>query len=299
LTAPTRRGLLRLGIAASLAPTLGRASATTAATARSSAFERAAAAIEQQAGGTIAVAALDAGTNRWLAYRADRRMAMCSVFKLPLACSIAASVDAGRLHWDQPVRFGKSDLLSYAPVVEAHVEAGALSVRELAAAAVEVSDNAAANLLLGLIGGPPGLTMFLRRCGDDVTRLDRMEPALNSNLPGDPRDTSTPRALVQTMQRLLLGSVLSPASRDAVTDWLVASKTGGQRLRAGLPADWRVGDKTGTGPRGALNDVAVAWPGASRAPILIAMLTSGSPRPQQDIEAAHSAIARQVVSAFG
>lgn len=291
----TRR---RRVLAAGLAAALPRAPAWATAAAPSSTFEHAAAAIEARIGGKIGVAAFDAGRGRWLMYQPDRRMAMCSVFKLPLACAVAARVDAGRLHWDQPVHFGAADLQRYAPVVRAHLGAGALSVRELCAAIIEVSDNSAANLLLGLVGGPAGLTAFLRRSGDAVTRIDRTEPALNSNLPDDPRDTSTPRALVQTTQALLLGSVLSPDSRQALIEWLVAAQTGMARLRAGLPAGWRAGDKTGSGSRAAWNDVAIAWPGAARGPIVIAMLTSGSPRPQEDVDAAHAEVARLIAGAW-
>jgi len=172
-----------------------------------------------------------------------------------------------------------------------------LSIRELCAAAVELSDNVAANLLLPLIGGPAGLTAFMRESGDTVTRLDRNEPELNSNLPDDLRDTSSPRALVESMQRLLLGPRLAAPSRAALIAWLTNSRTGLQRLRAGLPADWRAGDKTGTGPRGAVNDAAIAWP-AGRAPILIAVLMSGSPHPAALLGEAHAQIARLVAQRF-
>lgn len=261
------------------------------------AFERELAAIQRRVGGTIGVAALDAASQRWLGFNADRRMAMCSVFKLPLAAAVAARVDAGKLRWDQPVRFTRKDLVPYAPVVEAHLDAGVLSVRELCAATVELSDNVAANLLLPLIGGPAGLTAFMRETGDTVTRLDRNEPELNTNLPDDPRDTSSPRALVESMQRLLLGPRLTAPSRDTLIDWLTRSRTGLQRIRAGLAADWRAGDKTGTGQRGAVNDAAIAWP-PGRAPVLIAVLMGGSPEPVAVLGEAHAQIARLVAQRF-
>ena len=281
---PTRRDLLALGLVGSL-PAFA-ADADTA-------FEREVAAIQGRVGGTIGAAAFDTASKRWLAFNADRRMAMCSVFKLPLAAAVAANVDAGKLRWDQPVRFTRNDLVPYAPVVEAHLDAGTLSVRELCAAAVELSDNVAANLLLALIGGPAGLTAFMRETGDTVTRLDRNEPELNTNLSDDPRDTSSPRALVESMQRLLLGPRLAAPSRDMLIAWLSNSRTGLQRIRAGLPADWRAGDKTGTGQRGAVNDAAIAWP-PGRAPILIAVLMSGSPHPPPVLGEAHAQIARHV-----
>ena len=286
MTMQRRRDLLVAG--------LGLASALPALAADGdTAFEREVAAIQGRFGGTIAVAALDAASQRWLGFNAERRMAMCSVFKLPLAAAVAARVDAGTLRWDQPVRFTRKDLVPYAPVVEAHLDAGVLSVRELCAATVELSDNVAANLLLPLIGGPARLTAFMRETGDTVTRLDRNEPELNTNLPDDPRDTSSPRALVESMQRLLLGPRLTAPSRDRLVDWLTRSRTGLQRIRAGLPADWRAGDKTGTGQRGAVNDAAIAWP-PGRAPILIAILMSGSPHPPPVLGEAHAQIARLV-----
>jgi beta-lactamase class A len=137
------------------------------------------------------------------------------------------------------------------------------------------SDNTAANLLLETLGGPAGLTKFFRSIGDATSRLDRNEPMLNTAIAGDERDTTTPSAMLADMQELLLGTTLSAASRDRLNGWLVASTTGAARLRAGLPADFRVGDKTGTGNNGATNDVAIAWPKA-KAPLLIAAYSVGS-----------------------
>ena len=287
---PSRRDVLAWGLVCAVPalPALGAGGADIDA-----AFEREIAAIQGRVGGSIGVAAFDSASQRWLGFNAERRMAMCSVFKLPLAAAVAAGVDAGKLRWDQPVRFTRKDLVPYAPVVEAHLVTGTLSVRELCAAAVELSDNVAANLLLPLIGGPAGLTAFMRESGDTVTRLDRNEPELNTNLPDDPRDSSSPRALVESMQRLLLGPRLAAPSRELLIDSLVRSRTGLQRIRAGLPADWRAGDKTGTGRRGAVNDVAIAWP-PGRTPVLIAILMSGSPQPTAALAEAHAQIARLV-----
>jgi beta-lactamase class A len=172
-----------------------------------------------------------------------------------------------------------------------------MSVADLCAASVEVSDNAAANLLLRLIGGPADLTAWLRRTGDGTTRLDRDEPSLNTNLAGDPRDTTTPDAFVATLRTLLLGDALTDASRARLVAWMVACESGRARLRAGLPSDWRFGDKTGTGEGGAVNDVAIAWP-PGRPPILIAVLMSGSTRPTEDLAKAHAKVARTVAAAF-
>jgi len=150
-----------------------------------------------------------------------------------------------------------------------------MSVSELCAAAIEYSDNTAANLLLRSLGGPQGLTGYLRSLGDSVTRLDRYEPDLNSNLPGDERDTTTPAAMRDTVAKHLLGDALSSESRGRLTGWLIDNKTGANRLRAGIPANWRVGDKTGGGDRGATNDIAIVWP-SGWAPVLIVIYFSDS-----------------------
>ncbi len=201
------------------------------------------------------MALLDARGRTLFQWRGTERFAMCSTFKAPLAGLVLASVDERRISLDQPVRFGAADLLDHAPVVRAHIDSGVLTVAELARGAVTVSDNSAANLLIPLVGGPAGVTAFARRLGDRVTRLDRIEPALNENRKGDPRDTTSPVAMAGLMRRLLFGA-LTPASTATLRGWLEESSTGARRIRAGLPPDWRAGDKTGTCGN-AWNDVAV------------------------------------------
>jgi beta-lactamase class A len=245
----------------------------------------------------LGVAALDTATGRSLSFDAGSRYAMCSTFKLPLAAAILHEVESGRLGLTDRIRFDEGDLLNYAPVVRANRARGSLTVERLCAAIVEVSDNSAANLLLRRIGGPAGLTAFIRRCGDRVTRLDRYEEELNSNLPGDPRDTTTPAAMLGLMQALLLGEVLAPASRARLAGWMEGATTGLRRLRAGLPPGWRAGDKTGNGANGAANDIAIAWP-PGRPPILIASYISGTEVGDRARHAAHAAVARIVAGAF-
>ena len=245
----------------------------------------------------LGVAALDTGSGRTLRFDADSRYAMCSTFKLPLAAAILAEVEAGRLHLSDDIAFERADLLDHAPVVRAHLARGRLSVERLCAAIVEVSDNSAANLLLRRIGGPAALTAFIRRSGDRTTRLDRYEEELNTNLPGDPRDTTTPAAMLGLMQELLLGNVLRPASRAKLTGWMEGATTGLRRLRAGLPPGWRAGDKTGNGANGAANDIAIAWP-PERPPILIASYISGAEVDDAARHAAHAAVGRVVAGAF-
>jgi beta-lactamase class A len=248
-------------------------------------------------GGRLGVAALDTGTGRWLRHDEDGRYAMASTFKWVLAAAILAEVEAGRLALDRELSFTRADLVSHAPVVEANLERGRLPVERLCAAIVEVSDNTAANLLLARIGGPAGLTRFCRAHGDGVTRLDRNEPELNANLPGDPRDTTSPAAMAGLMRTLLLGDALRPASRARLIGWMQGATTGLQRLRAGLPSGWRVGDKTGNGANGAANDLAIAFP-PRRAPILTASFQSGGTAERPARDAIHALVARAVASAF-
>jgi beta-lactamase class A len=258
------------------------------------------AAIEASVRGRVGVFALDTGIGRTVAHRADERFAMCSTFKWVLAAAVLARLDRGELSLAQRLAYGPPDLLGHAPVAREHVGEGAMTVETAARAAVTVSDNTAANLLLAQVGGPAGLTSFMRQAGDAVTRLDRTEPTLNSNDPGDPRDTTSPRAMVGLMKAVLCGDVLKSASRDRLIDWLVACETGKKRLRAGLPGNWVVGDKTGTGENMAVNDLAIAMP-PGRAPILVAVYMSEG-RDEDDgaiHEGGHAAVGRLVAREMG
>jgi beta-lactamase class A len=254
---------------------------------------RALADIEARVGGRVGVFALDTATGRNLAHRPDERFVMCSTFKWVLAAAILARLDRAELSLDERIPYGASDLLEHAPVTSEHVAEGSMTIDALARASVTVSDNTAANLLLPKIGGPAGLTQFIRSQGDPVTRLDRNEPTLNENDPGDPRDTTSPRAMVGLMRRILLGDALSPASRERLLGWLRACETGKDRLRAGLPQDWLVGDKTGSGLRCAVNDVAIAVP-PGRAPILIAAYMCDGEAGLYRLQDAHADVGRLV-----
>jgi beta-lactamase class A len=192
---------------------------------------------------------------------------MCSTFKLLAAAAILGRVDAGKERLDRRIAYAKSDLVTYSPVTEKHVDSG-MTLAALCEAAITVSDNTAANLLLAGLGRPDGVTAFARALGDTITRLDRNEPTLNEATPGDPRDTTTPAAMLANIRALVLGDALSPPSRDQLKAWLLANKTGDGRLRAGLPGDWAIGDKTGSGEFGTTNDVGIIWP-PGRAPIVV------------------------------
>ncbi len=250
-------------------------------------------AIERRVGGRLGVCALDVGTGRQLGHREDERFAMCSTFKWLLGAAVLASADRGQLSLGERVAYGPGELLEYAPVTREHVDEGAMTIEALAEAAVIVSDNTAANLLLARTGGPPAFTRFCRALGDRVTRLDRDEPSLNENVSGDPRDTTTPRAMVALMRQILCGDALSRGRREQLLGWLQQSETGKHRLRAGLPGNWTVGDKTGSGSNGAVNDVAIATP-PDRSPILIAVYLSEGKTDLHELQAAHVDVARLV-----
>jgi beta-lactamase class A len=259
------------------------------------------AALEMRLGGRLGVCAIDSGSDAVMAYRADERFAMASTFKWLLAAAVLAASQDG-MPLDQPLPYSAAHILPNSPRTQARLNArgeGEMAIGELCEAIVTVSDNTAANLLIEPIGGPEGLTHFLRQTGDAVTRLDRREIELNENLPGDPRDTTTPEAMASTLLRLLASdAVLNPASRERLVGWMVASTTGLDRLRAGLPAGWRAGDKTGTGGNGSHNDVAIVFP-PGRKPIAIASYMSESAVPNADKAAAHAEVARIIMAQWG
>lgn len=246
--------------------------------------------LEASGGGRLGVCLLDATSGRVTGNRLDERFALCSTFKLLLAAAVLREADQGRLSLDQRLPFGPKDIETFAPVTRGHLAEGGMTVRALAQAAQEASDNTAANLLLRRLGGPAGFTAALRSMGDAETRLDRYEPDLNLVVPGDLRDTTTPRAMAATVGRVLTEGVLSASSRELLASWMVATRTGSRRIRAGLPVEWRAGDKTGTAVADAMtnkcNDVAAAWLPGGRLLIVAgyvdAAVRTSEPRPEDE-----------------
>jgi beta-lactamase class A len=200
---------------------------------------------------------------------------MCSTFKFLAASAVLARVDKGQESLQRRIVFGAGDLVIYSPATQKRVGGAGMTLGELCEAAMTLSDNTAANLVLGSLGGPQGITRHARSLGDVHTRLDRFETALNEARPGDPRDTTTPAAMLEDMRKLLLGDALSPASRAQLQHWMEANTTGGPRLRAGVPKDWVVGDRTGSGERGTSNVIAILRP-PGRAPILATAYLTGT-----------------------
>lgn len=259
----SRRTLLAAGAAMGALPM----------TAVASTFYAPLAELERRAGGRLGVAVLDTGSGALIGHRQGERFGMCSMFKLPLAAVILREADLGKLELDRQVRYGEADMVAHAPVTKKHLARGRMSVVELAEAAQVTSDNPAANLLLKLIDGPAGMTARLREIGDATTRVDRFEPEMNRVPMGEVRDTSTPAAMAALVQRIALGEVLKPATRERIVAWMEKTETGLDRLRAGFPKGWRAGDKTGTfwdeTMAGKCNDVAICWP-PGRAPLIVA-----------------------------
>ena len=255
------------------------------------------AAIEKREGGRLGVAVIDTGSGSRLEHRADERFPMCSTFKLLAAAAALKRVDEGRERLDRTIAYGPGDLLDYAPITKAHVAEGGMTLAELCAAAIDWSDNTAANLILDAIGGPAGFTEFVRSLGDSVTRLDRNEPTLNTAIPGDPRDTTTPRAMALDVQTVLLGNALSETARRQLEAWLNDDKVGDKRLRAGLPASWRVGDKTGSGDHGTANTIGILRP-PDRAPLIAAVYYTESDLSMDARNAIHKEIGGIIAEAF-
>jgi len=250
------------------------------------------AAIEGRHGGRLGVFAVDLHTGRTLAHRADQRFKLHSTFKGLLAALVLADVARGAERLDAPVRFGRADLLPASPVTEAAVDRGVLTVAELCVAITARSDNAAANLLMARRGGPARLTRFLRSLGDHTTRVDSYEGQM-AGRPAD-HDTTSPRAVVATLRRLLLGPALPPSARATLEHWLRGNEVGRNRLRAAFPPDWIAGDRTGTAD-GACNDYAFARrPG--RAPLLVSAYHAAPGMALTDQEAVIRAVGQAVVA---
>jgi beta-lactamase class A len=250
--------------------------------------------IEKEISARLGVAVLDTRDGSATGYRADERFPMCSTFKALAAAAVLSRVDAGKEQLDRRVRYEAKHLVTYSPVTEKNVETG-MTLAEICEAAVTLSDNTAGNLQLAAIGGPEGFTAFVRTLGDRVTRLDRIETALNEATPGDPRDTTTPAAMTENLRKLVLGDALSGKLRAQLRTWLVANKTGDTRIRAGVPAGWIVGDKTGTGGRGSNNDVGILWP-PGRAPLVVSIYLTECEASMKQRNAAIAAVAMAIAA---
>ena len=292
---PSRRTLLRLGLAAAPLAAAGSVLGAGTAGATGSGLDQDVLELERAHGVTMGLRATNLETGARIGHRPDERFAILSVFKTFLAAAVLDDADEKRLR--HRVWYPPADLVVNSPVTAEHVDTG-ITVAELCDAALRYSDNTAANLLLREIGGPRGLTAYARSIGDEVTRLDRWEPELNAAVPGDERDTTSAAAVARSFANLLVGRALRPGDRHRLTDWMLANTTSGTRFRAGLPADWRLADKTGAGDYGTNNDAGVAWNPAGE-PIVIVALTRRDRVDAPKVDAALADAARLVARRLG
>ena len=222
--------------------------------------------LEAASGGRLGVAALNTANGRQLLHRGEERFPFCSTFKMMVSAAVLAQEPSVL---QQRIRYDKSELVAHSPITGKNLDEG-MTLEALCAATIQYSDNTAGNLLIRHVGGPEAVTAYARSIGDRQFRLDRWETELNSAIPGDPRDTTTPAAMMESLHKLTLGDALAPAKRQILVDWLIGNTTGATRIRAGVPSSWKVGDKTGAGSYGTVNDIAVLWP-PGKAPIVLAV----------------------------
>ncbi len=278
---PSRRVALAFGAGAALAAAVstsagGRAYAASGTSPGADGVTRALAELEREHSARLGVFAQNTVTGRSVLYRADELFPICSAHKTITAAAVLRDLDRDGEFLATRIRYTRQDVTDagYAPITGTpeHLANG-MTVAQLCAAALDYSDNAADNLLLRELGGPTAITRFCRSVGDDVTRLDRWEPALNSAEPGRVTDTTSPCAIARTFSTLVLGDALTPPDRRQLTLWLLANTTSAARFRAGLPEGWVLADKTGTGDHGTTNDVGIAWT-PDRTPVVLAVLST-------------------------
>ncbi|MEU9162809.1 class A beta-lactamase [Streptomyces sp. NPDC048424] len=287
----TRRAVLTLGAGAALAAALPAGAAHAASHGGDGEVVRQLRALEREYGARLGAYARDTATGRTVQYRADELFPMCSLFKTMAAAAVMRDLDRDGAFLARRIHYTLDDVTAAgggSVTVRPENIAGGLTVAELCSAAIAQSDNAAGNLLLRELGGPTAITDFCRSLGDRTTRLDRWEPELNSAEPSRVTDTTSPRAIGRTYGRLVLGDALTPRHRELLTRWLLANTTSGERFRAGLPVDWVIGDKTGSGSYGTSNNVGIAWP-PGRPPVVLSVLTT---RPEASAPRADALVAK-------
>lgn len=245
----------------------------------------------------IGIMVLDHQADRRFERNADLLFPITSTFKAFAAAALLARVDAGQEQLSRRIHFSAGSLVTYSPITEKHVGDAGMTLSEICEAACTVSDNTAGNLLLQAIGGPSGLTDFMRGIGDSVTRLDRVETILNEGTPGDPRDTTSPRAAVGSLDKVLLGNVLSDTSRSILKGWMLGNKVAGPLLRSGIPADWQIADRSGAGGYGSRSIIAAIWP-PNRKPIVVAIYITETQASMDDRNAAIAELGAALPSAI-
>jgi len=230
----------------------------------------------------------DANTGTTWQYRGDERFPLNSTYKTFSCAALLAKVDEKSLSLDQSVSISKEMLVTYSPITEKSLSPQTMTFGEVCRAAVSYSDNTAANVVFDAIGGTTGFNSYMRSIGDDQTRLDRKEPELNDATPGDERDTTTPNDIVSSLRKILLGNGLSVSSRNVLTQWMLDDQVAGALLRASLPSNWKIADKTGAGGYGSRSIVAVIWP-PSKQPVVVGIYVTQT---KASLQASNEAIAR-------
>ncbi|WP_387465029.1 class A beta-lactamase, partial [Photorhabdus sp. RM323S] len=252
---PLRRSLLLAGITLPLINFTFPAWAG----AISSSLHQQLAELENSTKGRLGVTLINTANGQEIQYRGNERFPFCSTFKLILVATVLHKSMSQSKLLAKHINYHESDLLSYAPIAHKNLNQG-MSITQLCAATLQYSDNTAANLLIKELGGVEAVNHFTQSLGDPAFRLDRWEPDLNSAIPDDPRDTTTPAAMAASVKKIVLGETLAAPQREQLTVWLKGNTTGNASIRAGAPVGWVVGDKTGSGDYGTNNDVAVLWP---------------------------------------
>ncbi|TDB54343.1 class A beta-lactamase [Photorhabdus luminescens] len=243
---------------------------------------------EQTLNARIGVAVIDTASDKMVSYRGNERFPLNSTFKALLCGVLLSEVDKGKVALTDAIQFNKTELVEYSPVSEKFVVPASMNWQQLCSAAVSYSDNTAANLIAKKVGGPVAMNLFFSGLGDNVTHLDRYEPELNSAIPGDKRDTTTPIAVSQTLQKLTLGEVLEPSSRQQLVEWMRDDKVADALLRSVLPAGWKIADKTGAGDYGSRSIISIVWPKDS-SPLIVAIYITQT---EATIAQSNEAIAR-------
>lgn len=297
LSSSRRRSLILAALATSVV-SLSRPVFASESKRRSATLKARLAQLEKDAGGRLGVSALDTATGIRVQYRADERFPVCSTAKTLVAAAILKKSESKAHLLQKRITYSPAEVRQsgYAPITEKHIAEG-MTIAQLCAATLQYSDNAAANFLMKELGGPAAVTAYARSIGDASFRLDRWEPELNTALPGDLRDTSTPAAMEASLQRLLLGNALATAQRKQLVEWLKGNTTGDKRMAAGVPAGWMVGDKTGTGAYGTTNDVGILWP-PTGLPIVAAIFFTQDEKEAQPQDAVLAVATRLIVTEF-
>lgn len=252
--------------------------------------------LETTSSGRIGIFAINTANNNILEYRADERFPLCSTSKLITVAAILKLSMKNQNLLQKKIFYDKHTLIAHSPITAQHVATG-MTIAELAAAAITESDNTAANLLMQQLGGPHAITLFARSIGNNSFRLDRWEPELNTAIPGDLRDTATPSSMAQSIKQLVLGKVLAPQQRTQLKTWLIETKTGDARIRAAVPKNYIVADKTGSGAYGTTNDVAIIWPPHAK-PIIMAIYFTQKKQTAVSQDAVVAAAARIALANF-